>query len=143
MSDVPSRAARRERLQQILAADGSWQATYKAQPASFEGQSPVVTIHNGPVDWAPLTGQRRLQQVTMTLLVTNYVKRGDAEDAEDVLDALLARLVALVNANRQVPDAWNDLRVRGPTAPDYYLVDGEQYRAEVVEVEATSYHEKA
>ena len=137
----PDRDTRRDYLAALLTAEGSWQIVYNHQPTSFQGQSPVATVHSGPVEWENLTAARALQVVRMTLLVTNYMKRDDAEDAEDQLDALLATVVGLVNDNARVASIWNDLRITG-TEPDYYLVDGEQYRAEVIRVEATVYEKK-
>lgn len=138
----PSRQTRREWLKEILENEGSWQAAYDHQPASFEGQSPAATVHSGAMDWANVTGQRGVQVVTMEFLVTNFVKRHDPAAAEDQLDSLLATVVELVNLHRQALGKWDDLRIVGPTEPDYYLVDGEQYRGELIRVEATIYHAK-
>lgn len=123
----------------LLDAEGSWQAVYDHQPASFGGQSPVSTVHNGGVEFPSETFGGGDEDAVMELLVTNYVKREDADAAEDTLDALLIALVDVVKANRKDDGNWDRLVVNGPTEPDYYVVDGVQYRAEIIRLQATIY----
>jgi hypothetical protein len=135
---VPSRETRREKLKVLLEADGSWQAVYDHQPASFGGQSPIATVHNGGVEFPSETFGGD-EDAVMELLVTNYVKRDEPDAAEDTLDDLLAAVVDVVKVNRKSAGYWARLEVSGPTEPDYYVVDGVQYRAELIRLQATIY----
>lgn len=121
----------------LLDAEGSWQAVYDHQPASFGGQSPVATVHSGGVEFPSETFGGD-EDAVMELLVTNYVRRDDADAAEDTLDALLIALVNVVKTNRTDAN-WSRLVVNGLTEPDYYVVDGVQYRAELIRLQATIY----
>lgn len=129
------RHGQRDALAALLVSAGNWQAVYAYQPVSLNGLSPVATIHAGPLRWArEAAGQETV--VEAVLIVTNLVRRDLAADAaEDALDTLLAALLGVVAAN-DTGTKWDDLYVESPTAPDYYVVDGIQYRAEAVQVVA-------
>lgn len=135
---VPNRQTRRDRLKALLVAAGVWQEVYDHQPKSFQGQSPVATVHGGPVDF-PLMTFGGDEDAEIELWVTNFVKRDDAAAAEDSLDALLLAVGDVVVANRKDAGFWNELFLRGPTEPDYPTIDGVQYRSELVRVVATVY----
>ena len=129
MVTMPSRELRRDRVQALLTANGSWQQVYNYQPKSFDQQSPVATVHNGPVrtiDEA-FGGQAMLQ---LGVVVTNFVKRDDAADAEDTLDTLLQTVVQVI-ADNQDDSLWEYVEV-DDTAPDYVPVDGVPYRIEII-----------
>ena len=127
--DMPSRQDKRDRIKAILDADGTWQAVYDHQPKSFGGQSPVATVHSGPVRTIEEAfGERKLLQIG--IIVTNLVKRDDAAMAEDTLDALLEKVVQLM-ADNQSDAEWEYVEIED-TLPDYVTVDGVEYRAEII-----------
>lgn len=135
---APDRAVMRGALATLLEDAGDWQAVYDCQPKTFGGQSPVATVHNGPASFEFLAAGHTPTAYFYEFVVTNLVRRGpdDAEDAaEAALDALLEAILDVVNANRRT-DEWTLLDLVGPTEPDYYMVDGVQYRAEAVTVRA-------
>lgn len=136
---IPSRTERRRHIAGLMEASGAWQVVEAHQPGTFGGKSPVATVHNGPVNWQALTSRRSGGKANyqMTFLVTNLVKREDTGDAEDQLDDLLVALLDLVEKNPKAPGLWLDLRAQGPTEPDYFIIDGQQYRGEVVRLVAT------
>lgn len=136
MVTMPSRESRRDRIQALLTANGSWQQVYNHQPATFNQQSPVVTVHSGPVRTIDETfeGHRLLQ---MGVVVTNFVKRDDASSAEDTLDTLLQAVVQVVSDNQD--DAlWEYVEI-DDTEPDYVTVDGVAYRIEIIPLWPTVY----
>lgn len=135
---IANRKTRRDHLQDLLIAKGNWQEVYKSQPPTFDGQSPVATVHSGGVE-TPQETFGGDEDVEMELLVTNFVKREEVDAAEDALDDLLVALIEVVLANDTAAGYWNDLQIRGATEPDYVMVDGEQYRSESVRVVATVY----
>lgn len=136
MVTMPSRETRRDRIQALLAANGSWQEVYNHQPKTFSQKSPVATVHNGPVRTIDETfeGHRLLQ---MGVVVTNFVKREDASGAEDTLDTLLVAVVQVVSDNQD--DAlWEYVEI-DDTEPDYVTVDGVAYRIEMIPLWPTVY----
>jgi len=136
---VPSRRSMRERLAALLTTAGNWQAAYNEQPQSFSGQSPVATVHGGSVT-LPQETFGTDEDLVVELIVTNFVKRADPAAAEDSLDALLVALLDVVVANQKDASGnWDNLFIAGSTEPDYFLVDGKQYRGEVIRVMAEKY----
>lgn len=134
--DMPSRQDKRDRIKAILEDDGSWQEVYDHQPKSFDGQSPVATVHSGPVRTIDEAfGGKKLLQTGV--VVTNFVKRDDAATAEDALDTLLEKVIQLM-ADNQNDSEWEYVEV-DDTLPDYVTVDGVQYRAEIIPLWPTVY----
>lgn len=131
---LPSRKTRRERLVSLLEATEDYQAVYDHQPKDFGGQSPVATVHDGPTDLGMFSAS--YNEVRMGFVVTNYVRRDAAATAEDQLDALLATVHQMVRDNVADSGYWDILEIGGPTEPDYYNIDGVQYRVERVPVTA-------
>lgn len=127
---MPScRQDRRDRIKEILEDSGNWQAVYDHQPATFSQQSPVATVHSGPVRTVEEAfGGRKLLQ--LGVVVTNFVKRDDAAAAEDTLDTLLEAVVQLM-ADNQNDDLWEYVEV-DDTQPDYLTIDGVAYRVETI-----------
>lgn len=126
---IPSRAAIRARWVALATAQGSWNAVYDHQPDTFEGATEVATVHGGVVeqDEVVFGGE---PDVRVSLLHTNLVRRDDPDAAEDALDALLQATGQLATDNRT--DAlWSGVRI-AQAEPDYYVIDGKPYRAEVV-----------
>lgn len=129
------RTAQRERLAALLTAAGNWQAVYDHQPGDFSGQTPVATVHGGGVG----TGQDVFGSDlgrTVRLLVTNFVKRRDGAASEGNLDELLVAVLDLIKTNYKDAGNWLALEVEGASEPDYYLINGEQYRGETITVAA-------
>lgn len=136
---APDRAAMRGALATLLEDTGDWQAVYDCQPKTFGGQSPVATVHNGPAMFEFLAAGHAPVAYFYDFIITNYVRRGpdDAEDAaETAMDSLLESVLDVVDENRRA-DEWTLLDLAEMTAPDYYVVDGVQYRAEAITVRAT------
>jgi hypothetical protein len=136
---APDRAVMRGALATLLSDAGEWQAVYDCQPKTFGGQSPVATIHNGPANFEFLAAGHAPVAYSYEFIITNHVRRGpdDAENAaEAALDALLEAVLDVVDENRRT-DEWTLLDLAEMTAPDYYMVDGVQYRAEAIRVRAT------
>ncbi len=136
---VPDRKAIREALQALFVAHGAWQAGYPSQPKTFGGQSPVFTLHNSNADWEHLAAGWAPQRFGYAFVLTNFVRRGpsdDADTAEETLDTLLAAAFTVVAANRSSA-LWTELDVIPPTEPDYFEVDGVQYRVEQIAILAT------
>jgi hypothetical protein len=136
---APDRAALRGALATLLQTAGAWQVVYDCQPKTFSGQSPVATVHNGPASFEFLAAGHAPTAWFYEFEITNLVRRGpeDAEEAaEAALDALLETVLDVLDGNRRT-DEWTLLDLVGATAPDYYIVDGVQYRAEAITVRAT------
>jgi hypothetical protein len=136
---MPGRGAIRAALKALFQANGAWVAGYSSQPKTFGGKSPVFTLHNDPLGWEWLAAGFAPDRYDVRFQLTNYVRRGqrdDADEAEAMLDALLEAAVAVVQANR-THALWATLEMENQTEPDYYLVDGVQYRVEVLRLTAT------
>lgn len=134
---IVDRASYREAIAALLTSEGSWQAVYDHQTKDFSQQSPVAMVHSGRVTWRETTFGGHGQEMQIMVIVTNLVKRSDANAAEDTLDDLLQVVVGVAEAN-QDNALWEALLV-GDTEPDYYLIDGVQYRAERVPLIAVVY----
>lgn len=134
---IPDRAEYREEIAALMTAAGDWQAVYDHQTKDFGQQSPVGMVHSGPVTWRETTFGGNGQEMQITVIVTNLVKRTDDDAAEDTLDDLLMALIELVEAN-QDNALWEFLSI-GDTEPDYYTIDGVQYRGELIPLIATAY----
>lgn len=135
---APDRETLRAALAALLEATETWQAVYTSQPKTFEGQSPVATVHNGPARFEFLAAGHAPQAYFYQFVVTNYARRGPDDDeatAEAQMDALLMEVLDVVDTHRR-EDEWTLLEIVGASAPDYYIVDGVQYRAEAVTLEA-------
>lgn len=116
----------------LLTTNGSWQAVYTSEPKSFGGQSPVVTLHDGPLDWEYLAAGHTPDAYSAEIWLTNYVRRGpndNVDTAETALDTLFAAAAAVIKANR-TGTGWTEVWLTPPTQPDYAMVDGVQYRLE-------------
>ena len=131
---APSRKNRRDRMKTLLEATELYQAVYASQPKNFDGQSPVATVHSGAMTSEEMTFAGAYE-LGLGIVVTHFVKRdgSDTDTVEDQLDALLVGLMDLV-ADNQADALWpNGLEI-GNTRPDYFDVDGVEYRGETIEL---------
>ena len=129
---VIARTAIRTAFKALLDATTTWQATYKSQPKSFGGQSPVATLHDGPLEWEFLAAGYTPDVYKAEIWLTNYVRRGaddDSDAAEAALDTLFQAVAGVVAANRAATN-WTLCDLVPATEPDYVMVDGVQYRSE-------------
>lgn len=132
---IINREAARDRLKELMEAEGLWAEVHSHQPSSIDSKSPVATIHNGYIEFTPLTGRGGRMQSTYELLVTNLIRRDSAPAAaEDLMDSLLSAVAGLILTYSEggPQEPWNHAWVMGPTEPDYYTIDGIQYRGEII-----------
>jgi len=112
---------------------------YDHQPKTFDGKTPVATVHGDLYEQEIDTFGGATQDVTVRLLHTNFVKRDNADAAEDTLDDLLQAVGQVVAANRVDSQGnWQELHLER-AQPDYVIVDGEQYRSDEVTLVFTVY----
>lgn len=136
---IPNRTDIRERWVALVTATGTWRAVYDHQPATFNGVSGVATVHGGPFGQEEVVFGDGEPDVVVTLLHTNYARRDDPDVAEDEMDALLVATAQLAADNQKDGSGnWHELRLLD-TEPDYYVVDGQQYRAEQIRLEFKIY----
>lgn len=136
----PSREAIRDAWVELLEDSGDFDAVYGYQPDVLLGATNVATVHAGRFEQEEVVFGGSVPDVRVTLIQTNLVRRDDPEAAEDALDALLAATGALVTANRadSTTGLWQHLQLeRGE--PDYFLIDGKQYRGEIINLVFTVY----
>lgn len=136
---IPNRKDIRKRWVALVTATGTWRAVYDHQPATFNGVSEVATVHGGPFGQEEVVFGDGEPDVLVTLLHTNLIRRDAPSVAEDDLDDLLVATAQLVADNQKDSAGnWHELRLVD-TAPDYYEVDGQQYRAEQIRLEFKIY----
>ncbi len=97
----------------------------------------MATVHSGPVRQVQDAFDDS-QDVQVEIWHTNYVKRTDPDTAEDTLDDLLVVVGDMAIENR-TDSNWDELRIEGPTQPEYLVIDGQQYRAEQIRLVMTVY----
>lgn len=137
---IPSRADLRARWVALVTAEGSWTGgVYDHQPGTLDGDTKVATVHGGEVVLEPVVFGGGDQDVQIRLLHTNYTRRDDPDQAEDDLDALLLAVAQVAQDNyKDSAGNWDEARLLR-TEPDYFVISGQQYRAEVVTLEFTVY----
>lgn len=135
----PSREAIRDAWVGLLEDSGAFNIVFGYQPDVLSGATKVATVHAGRFEQEEVVFGGSVPDVRITLIQTNLVRRDDPETAEDALDALLEETGAIVTANRsESTGLWHDLRLeRGE--PDYFVIDGKPYRAEVISLVFTVY----
>jgi hypothetical protein len=145
---TPDRSDARVELASILstALVGSGkpcQAVYAYQPATFNGQSPVVTVSSAGAHRPSFTHQGN--QATFSYYIHVFVLYSDADsgwtesDCETRLDLIEKTILETLIANRIREGHWNLLHQDEPSNAVSVKISGLEYRAEVITVIAEVY----
>jgi hypothetical protein len=125
-----NRTIAREHLASILGQIGTFVAVYDHEIKDFQGLSPVATIHSDGTQIAT-NFRRQIHAYRVSL----WWARSDDDDTEDLMDGLTYDVLAKLSQHRRVPGKWQSLQMdTGFSEMAYPIVDGQQYRLEVMRV---------
>jgi len=126
-------------LRTALVGDGlPCQAVYEYQPATFSGQSPVVTVSSAGAQHPAMTHQGNM--ATFSYYIHVFVLYSDADsgwteqNCEDRLDLIEKTTIETCIANRVHQPYWNLLHQDEPSNAISVKIGGLEYRAEVITV---------
>jgi len=114
------------------------QAVYAYQPATFNGESPVVTVSSAGAQHPSLTHQGNM--ATFSYYIHVFVLYSDADsgwtesDCETRLDLIEKTIFDTLIANRVHEGYWNLLHQDEPSNAISVKIGGLEYRAEVITV---------
>lgn len=144
MTTMPGRLAARLELGELIANNlvgvgKIAQSMFSYQASDFRGHSPVIVVTSAGI------GRERSEYadydsvaVLDVHLFTLYAEQGtdyDEAEAEDIADQL-EQAVAQLIADHTHGTAWGDLWIEGETALDALLLNGAEYKHEVMRVKA-------
>ena len=131
-------------LRTVLAGDGKpVTAVYEYQPATFNGQSPVVTVSSAGAHHPSFTHQGN--QATFSYYIHVFVLYSDADsgwtesDCENRLDLIEKNIIETLIANRVHQPYWNLLHQDEPSNAISVKIGGLEYRVEVITVHTEVY----
>lgn len=138
-----SRATVREQLAVLLTSalvgtSKPCQAVYDYQPATFSGQSPVVTVSSAGSMRTRFTMQGN--RLTAYLYIHIFVLYADADsgwtesDAEDRLDLIEKTIEETLQTYRTHPSYWSNIAYSEPSQASSAEIGGDEYRVEVIPV---------
>lgn len=127
-----SRKAAREALATLLAGIATLQAVHDTLQTDFGGKSPVAMLSSDgtrPADITTLAGYEREHAILIGLWWHRH------PTVEDDIDDLSEDVFDLIEANTGPTAAWGSLTIdENFSQQDWPLVDGVQYRLEVIRV---------
>lgn len=138
-----SRATIREQLAVILntalvGTSKPCQAVYDYQPATFSGQSPVVTVSGAGSMRTPFTMQGN--RLTAYLYIHVFTLYADADsgwtesDAEDRMDLIEKTIAETLQTYRKHTGYWINIAYSEPSQESSAEIGGDEYRIEVITV---------
>lgn len=135
---IISREPARKAIAALLETVDDFAAVYPYETKDFGGQSPVAFVHSISTDMRIANAWAQYHSYLITLLW----RRDDAESVEDSIDELANDVrAALIGASGTQTD-WTRLFIDGDGQADdspgldYPIIDGVQYRREVISVTA-------
>jgi hypothetical protein len=124
-------------LQAALVGDGKpVVAVYDYQPATFDKQSPVVTVSSGGSVRPILT--HRGTRSTFTIYIHVFVLYADKnsgwneQNAEDRLDLIEAEITQVLSDHKREENYWELLHREEPSTCTSVQVGGNEYRLELI-----------
>jgi hypothetical protein len=122
---INRKEVRKHVVETLQGADLGIQVVYDHVPKDPKGQSPILTVESGPVIYP--TGTDETLEVAVGLILGIWVRRDNASSAEDLLDDLSSAVAGTID------DTYN-ARFSQPSALDYEMLDGIEYRIEFLPV---------